>query len=89
MPHGTPRAAVLNPQPHPNQLGIPQTLGRQHRKLTVVVCCLACSGNEAEAARLEAEQAARLAAEQEAARVAQEEEAERIAAEEEQARQAA
>ena len=60
-----------------------------HRKLTVVVCCLVCSGNEAEAARLEAEQAARLAAEQEAARLAQEEEAARIAAEEEQARQAA
>ena len=60
-----------------------------HQKLTVVVCWLVCSGNEAEAARLEAEQAARLAAEQEAARVAQEEEAERIAAEEEQARQAA
>ena len=80
MPHGTPHAAVLNPTP--TSLASRKHLDEtaHHRKLTVVVCWLVCSGNEAEAARLEAEQAARLAAE---------EEAERIAAEEEQARQAA
>ena len=88
MPHGRPHAAVLNPTP--TSLAPRKHLDEtaHHRKsdrerLGVV------SGNEAEAARLEAEQAARLAAEEEAARLAQEEEAARIAAEEEQARLAA
>ena len=85
--HRAPPYSTLNPTP--TSLASRKHLHETARKLTVVVCCPACSGNEAEAARLEAEQAARLAAEEEAARVAQEEEAERIAAEEEQARQAA